>query len=114
MDIQRKKKFLRDELFSLTLMAIVQRGKIYRAITSEGKRKEFRKQLQRKLEKMAITYSKKQTEEKHEKNIERLAQALSWSHRSVLQKGRFRIGGAQKALNLFLKYLWCLDEIPEP
>lgn len=25
-----------------------------------------------------------------------------------------RIGAAQKALNLYLKHLWCLGEIPEP
>lgn len=29
-------------------------------------------------------------------------------------KDRFRIGVAQKALNLYLKYLWCLDRIPVP
>jgi hypothetical protein len=31
-----------------------------------------------------------------------------------LKNGRFRIGIAQKALNLYLKYLWCVGLIPMP
>ena len=29
-------------------------------------------------------------------------------------KGRIRIGTTQKVLNLYLKYLWVLNKIPEP
>jgi hypothetical protein len=32
----------------------------------------------------------------------------------VLENRRFRIGSAQKALNLYLKYLWCLGKICSP
>lgn len=47
-------------------------------------------------------------------NISTLADTLSLLHTTVLKDGRFRIGSAQKALNLFLKYLWCIGEIPTP
>ncbi len=32
----------------------------------------------------------------------------------ILKSNRFRIGTAQKILNLYLKYLWVLGWIPEP
>jgi hypothetical protein len=32
----------------------------------------------------------------------------------LLAGGKFRIGTAQKALNLYLKYLWCLGKIRMP
>jgi hypothetical protein len=70
-------------------------------------------------------------EEAHLRNIELLADRVSSSCGELLcestmrccsgvasppSKGnrRFRIGSAQKALNLFLKYLWCLGEVREP
>ena len=56
MSKSERTRFLHNELFSMTLMATVQRGRVY----------------------------------------------------------RIRIGSAQKALNLFLKYLWCIGEAPEP
>jgi predicted house-cleaning noncanonical NTP pyrophosphatase (MazG superfamily) len=109
-----KKQFLHDELFSLTLMAAVQRGKTYRENTLERERKQFHQELQRRLEEIAAEYLTDKTDEEHEKSICWLADTLSSSHSAVLRAGRFRIGNAQKALNLFLKYLWCLEEIPPP
>jgi hypothetical protein len=50
----------------------------------------------------------------HVGNIVNLAKELSTKHADILYEGRFRIGSAQKALNLYLKYLWCVGEIPAP
>jgi hypothetical protein len=47
-------------------------------------------------------------------NIKNLAQTLSKKYPEALHGSRFRIGSAQKALNLYLKMLWCLDRIPTP
>ena len=109
-----KKQFLHDELFSLTLMATVQRGKIYGKNTSKIDRKAFQQDLQRRLEEIAAEYTTTKTGEEHEKNISLLATKLTNAHSAVLRDNRFRIGSAQKALNLFLKYLWCLGEIRQP
>jgi predicted house-cleaning noncanonical NTP pyrophosphatase (MazG superfamily) len=109
-----KKQFLHDELFSLTLMAMVQRGKIYKATATNKERNQFHKELQRSLKEIAAEYRTDKTDEEHEKNISRLADTLSFSQHAVLREERFRIGSAQKALNLFLKYLWCLEEILPP
>lgn len=46
--------------------------------------------------------------------IRRLADCLSATCRSTLRGGRFRIGPAQKVLNMYIRYLWCLGPIPEP
>jgi len=109
-----KKQFLHDEIFSLTLMAVVQRGNIYDATATNNERNQFHIELQRSLNEIAAEYGTYKTDEEHEKNISRLADTLSFLQRAVLREGRFRIGSAQKALNLFLKYLWCLEEIPPP
>jgi hypothetical protein len=66
------------------------------------------------LEQIAQDYKARVSEEVHVQNILGLSTRLSSAHAGVLRGGRFRIGTAQKALNLHLKYLWCLDKIPEP
>ena len=106
--------FLCDEFFSLTLMAAVQRGDVYAPEARESARKKFRSELRRKLEEIASAYRKPTAEDIHLKNICSLADRFTNSHAKTLKGGRFRIGTAQKALNLYLKYLWCLGTIPEP
>ena len=106
--------FLKDELFSLTLMATVQRSGVYRTGTTERERKAFQSALKTRLELIAQGYSSKVSEETHIKNILELSTQLSASHVGILQGNRFRIGAAQKALNLYLKYLWCIGKILEP
>ncbi|MCC6969483.1 MAG: hypothetical protein IT434_04605 [Phycisphaerales bacterium] len=41
--------------------------------------------------------------------IERLSSALTERHQGMLFGERLRIGITQKALNLYLKFMWCLD-----
>lgn len=109
-----QEQFLRDEFFSLTLMGTVQRAGVYKPNTPEKKRKEFHTILQEWLEQIVQSYKEKISEDVHIKNILELSNHLSAVHADILQCGRFRIGPAQKALNLYLKYLWCLSRIAEP
>ena len=57
-------------------------------------------------------------DDQHCKNLEDLANTLSDEFKNILaltnDEPRFRIGIAQKALNLYLKRLWCLGKIPTP
>ena len=46
------------------------------------------------------------------RNIVALSEGLSEDHADILAGKRFRVGTAQKALNLYLKYLWCLQNSP--
>jgi hypothetical protein len=108
-----RKRFLREEFLSLTLMATLQRGAVY-ATEDESARKCFRSDLRHKLEKMADGYRTTVAEDARLQNIRSLATYLTEKHSGALKDGRFRIGSAQKALNLYLKYLWCIGDIPEP
>jgi hypothetical protein len=109
-----KRQFLHDELFSMTLMATVQRGHVYAESSPATDRIAFQNDLRRKLTEIAVGYKTSRTDAEHEQNIVDLATSLSAAHKSALWRGRFRIGSAQKALNLFLKYLWCLGEVGTP
>lgn len=70
--------------------------------------------MEEKLKALVEHYRNGLSEEQHLANIEGLANELSSAHAGALTGGRFRIGTAQKALNLYLKYLWCVGWVAEP
>lgn len=108
-----KQEFINRVLFSNTLQATVQRAHIYSSAPEEA-RDEFRDALRTHLENMSAKYRIAVSDAEHMQNIVTLSNKLSATCRRSLRGGRFRIGPAQKALNLYLKYLWCLGQIPEP
>jgi len=107
-------QFLNDEFFSLTLMATVQRANVYSPGASARAKAGFQKALRGSLEKLEPVYRASVSEDDHIGHIVALAEALSASHADILLGRRFRIGTAQKALNLYLKYRWCIGKIPTP
>jgi hypothetical protein len=111
---QRRRAYLRDEFHLLTLNATVQRARIYANGIAENEREAFRMSLRQQLDITSMAYSRPVGEREHIRNIERLAAFMSRRHGGILREGRFRIGPAQKALNLFLKYQWCAGWISEP
>src|SRR5258706_4888538 len=66
------------------------------------------------LDDLETTYNSGVSEAEHLQNIEMLANSLSVMHGPALYGGRYKIGIAQRALNLCLKYWWCMDRIPCP
>jgi hypothetical protein len=114
MDAVQKQLFISDEIFSLTLKATVTRVKFYASNAKEKHRADFRGSLRRQLEDTAKKYVTTVSEEDHIRHIVNLAKTLTKSHSTYLDGSRFRIGRAQKALNLYLKYLWCLGKIKCP
>ena len=50
----------------------------------------------------------------HLLKIQELAENITKEFKPILHQGRFRIGVSQKIINLFLKYMWSMGEIPEP
>lgn len=61
-----------------------------------------------------LQYDRKISGKLHLRRIAAIADFISGSQRKLLHGKRMRFGVSQKALNLYLKYLWCLDIIPEP
>ncbi|MBM4164277.1 MAG: hypothetical protein FJ222_07540 [Lentisphaerae bacterium] len=114
MTANAQRRFILDEFFTLTLAGTVQRSGLYKEGTTEKDRKPFQDSLRKLLEEMAGEYEHSVAEEVHVANVKRLADELSAKHEDVLADGGMRIGHAQKALNLYLKYRWCLGEIPAP
>lgn len=106
--------FLSSELFSLTLMATTQRAKLYSEDATDAERATLRSALREALDEFTPKYEKSVTDAVHLANIESLSKGLSASHKTVLAGGRLRIGSAQKALNLHLKYMWCLGRAAMP
>jgi hypothetical protein len=111
---EQKRKFLDDAFFSLIVMATFRRSKTYREGTKDADKAKFKAALKERLTELSQQYTGDVDNDSHIKNIEHLANDLSKEFTQVLEGGRFRIGSAQKALNLYLKYLWCTEQLPMP
>jgi hypothetical protein len=106
--------FLIRSVFGTALMATAQRGKLYRDGSTQAARDAFREALRKALESLAVQYKNEVSPDQHCASIETLSNSLSASHKDALKCGRFRIGSAQKALNVYLKFMWCLGRIKRP
>ena len=111
---RKQSAFLSRALLSTSVIATAQRNKLYSEGSSTEARKQFRTALREALKKLLLEYRKSVSDERHCANIERLSTELSAKHKKALNDKRFRIGSAQKALNLYLKFMWCLGRIRQP
>ena len=115
-----KRDFLIREIWLMTLGAAFQRANIYNEDFKEdnsknNKEKEkFRAKLRRFVEEIASEYKNEVAENKHIKNIESVCEHSRNIGSEILRNGYLNFGVSQKLLNLYLKYLWCLEEIPTP
>jgi hypothetical protein len=109
-----KEKFLRNEFLTMSVLGALGRSKTYSDAASEEDKARFRNALHENLDEISKAYTSQIEEEKHLSNIRNLSDTLTSGFQHCLRNGRFRIGIAQKALNLYLKYLWCLDLIVMP
>ena len=109
-----QERFLREEFLTLTINGALARSYTYLKSTPDKHKENFHEELRRELKKIAAKYTTAVAEQTHLSNIQELANYLSSKYSRFLVGGRFRIGIAQKALNLYLKYLWCLELIPLP
>ncbi len=98
----------------MVLQATVQRASIYDDSASQTVREQFRVGLRQHLDESLDAYRHSASDADHFERVQQFADSLSEQHSSALHDGRFRIGAAQKALNLFLKYQWCSHVIEMP
>jgi hypothetical protein len=89
-------------------------GGIYASGITEEQRSKLREVAKRELRELALGYSAPVSEDQHIQNISNLAASISHNCSLLLSEGGFRFGIAQKALNVYLKYLWCANQIPTP
>lgn len=111
---EEKRKFLNNEILSSSIFAGLARGRVYKQGTDEDDKIKFKNTLKYKLKEYCKSYKTKIKDIEHTKNIKQLSDKMSIEFGKSLKGNRFRIGTAQKILNLYLKYLWVLGRIPEP
>lgn len=118
----KKQKFLQmisvsceQDAMRNSIIAAFKRNKIYNENANPSHRKKLRCVLNSEIRSLASDYSEPITEAKHSQNILSLADSITKQFAPILISGRFKIGTAQKALNLYLKFLWCLSPTrPDP
>ena len=110
-----KDKFIRDEIYTLSWSAAVGRSKIYKENIGESERLEIKNFVKSFIDNNFISYYQNAVNDKtHNQNIINLSKEVSKKFTTILYDNVFRIGTSQKVLNLYLKYLWCMDKIQIP
>jgi hypothetical protein len=97
-----------------SINAAVQRNRVYQ---SYDRRDEFRADWMRMLRAEAQRYrlpDPPMSDSQHYRIIPSISDRLSAAFGASLIGGRLRFGTSQKALNLYLKYLWQLGDIGAP
>ncbi len=120
MSIQKlQKRFIDEEIWILTFGGAFQRAEIYKKdnfsdVMREKTRIQFREEIKKFIrEEIAPQYQNIIDDDKHISNIIRFT-GWSESFSDILNGGYLKIGLSQKLINLYLKYLWCLNLIKIP
>jgi hypothetical protein len=114
----KKWQFIEEELVANSIRGAFQRGKVYAdsSACTERDRERLRKRLTDLLRRLATQYCTTVASEEHNQNILEIADSLTseFGNEGILRDDKFRIGVAHKALNLYLKYLWCVGKVATP
>ena len=121
--METKKEFIKSEIWILTIAGAFQRANVYNTAFNERDKQQyglvekeklaFRTALFKYVNPISGKYKVPVSDDVHIKNIEGV-QAYSKEYAGILTNGQLNFGVAQKLLNLYLKYLWCLEELPVP
>lgn len=106
-----KNKFIKSELWYLSLSGAFQRNNVYAEDIDDanGKKKEtFKLKLKKSVIEIAKNYINPIDDPEHIANIGDL---VTTNQDVILKGGKLKFGTAQKLLNLYLKYLWCTDKL---
>jgi hypothetical protein len=107
-------EFLIKAALSDTLISSLQRANVYVRGVTDIQKEPFKLAFKTKLIYIEQEYANTVDDDKHIQNIQSFAYSLSQDFSNILQDGHLRLGIAQKGVNLFLKFLWSFDKIPEP
>jgi hypothetical protein len=90
------------------------RNRIYEREVADESRTQLRTAIASLMREEARAYAQAVSDEQHLAAIRRISDLISQRFNQNLVGGRFRYGTSQKALNLYLKFLWRLGQIPTP
>jgi len=109
-----KEEFINKEIWMLTYGASFQRAYAYVADASEETKKLFKVKTSVFINNMLAQYkSGNVSDAVHINNIKELSD-FTKHFSDIFNGGQINFGIAQKMLNLYLKYQWCLGNIEEP
>jgi hypothetical protein len=109
-----KEDFINKEIWMLTFGASFQRAYAYVESASEDIKVIFKSNTTIVVENMLTQYKVGTvTDEQHITNIKELSNSTK-KYSEIFNGGQINFGIAQKMLNLYLKYQWCLGNIKEP
>ena len=110
----QKAEFLRNEFLTMSILGALGRSNTYSKSALAKDKECFRTVLREMLDRISWRYESAVTEEEHLAIIKGLSDDMTSRFSHCLNNGRFRIGIAQKAMNLYLKYLWCAGFLETP
>lgn len=105
--------FLEEVFLSNSISAALGRSSTYESPSSANS-EALGKVLRSELCELVKEYASPVLEESHIQNIAKLAHHVTGCCAPLLKGGYLRFGVAHKALNLYLKFLWCAGRIPAP
>ena len=109
-----KEDFINKEIWMLTFGASFQRAYAYVDDALNDTKILFKHNTTVVVENMLAQYkTTKVTDSQHINNIKALSDS-SKQYKEIFNGGKINFGIAQKMLNLYLKYQWCLGNIIEP
>jgi hypothetical protein len=97
-----------DDALRNSLRAALQRNPTYAQNVGFQERSTFRVRWAELLRDISYQYSSQVDDESHLQNISNICDVMTREFGPILHGQRFRLGTSQKALNLYLKFLWCL------
>ena len=113
-EMTKRKEFLRQTALFNAIGAAFQRAPIYRYGQGNHGKEQLKRDLEQHLRRIERQYHRTISSEQHFQTLNKVAHDLSERHFLILKNGHFRIGIAQKAVNIYLKLLWCYGWILEP
>jgi len=109
-----KQEFIQEEIWMLTFNAAFQRANVFKPELTpkeEQDKTDLKTFIKGDMDMIILpSYNNSVTDKHHIENIISI-QERSKDYSHILQNGKFSFGVCQKILNLYLKYLWCLDMV---
>lgn len=99
---------------SNSIQAALQHNKTYKNGPGDGVRTAFRAEWGKAIREESPRYTRPVSDAQHCEAIQRISDRLRVKFGQLLSDGHLRYGTSQKALNLYLKFLWRLGRVATP
>ena len=109
-----KEEMMIGSLWQVTIYTAFQRAKVYSEKATIQDKKKVKQYLFKLITAKLPSYKTKVSEKVHIKNILSISKSINSKWSKSLHKKEIPIGVVQKAFNLYLKLMWCLDEVVTP